>query len=315
MRQGADPAADAARADSPADPGPGPGPIHHLRAGRITDRPAPCVTARPAPGDATVEIAFSLDAALVDVFPTTLRSVTFHTSAPLRITLLTRGIDGTTVAALSRAAPDVAVAWFPAEALHYAPLQLLGHTTISTMDRLWLPRLVDWTDRMVYLDIDVALTADIALLHGLDLGGRPLAARPSLHPDWRTGMAIATTLLARLPPATAAAFTAEFGGPEGLAFPCFNAGVLLLDLAALRAGDFSGHTLRLAATYGIHDQYAINLFCRGNFTPLPPTWNHFVGQEELADPALIHYAGLRKPWLPGPCPRRDAWQRHRPAAG
>lgn len=281
--------------------------VLHFRAGRA----APS----PAPGDGALEVAFSLDAALVDVFPTTLRSLTAHTVVPLRVTLLTRGIGPRSVAAISRDAPGIAVAWFAAEALHYPPLDLLGHTTISTMDRLWLPRVMGWADRVVYLDIDVAVQDDIRPLHDRDLEGRPLAARPSLHPDWRTGTALAAALVPRLPAEAAAAFHDEFGPPAAMGFPCFNAGVLVLDLVALRAGDFTRHTLRLARDYRLHDQHALNLFCRGRFAPLEPRWNHFVGQETLADPAIIHYAGLRKPWLPAPCPLGEAWLRHRTARG
>jgi len=196
--------------------------VVHFRAGRA----APS----PAPGDGALEVAFSLDAALVDVFPTTLRSLTAHTVVPLRVTLLTRGIDAAAVAAISRDQPDVAVAWFAAEGLRYPPLELLGHTTISTMDRLWLPRIVGWADRVVYLDIDVAVQDDIRPLHDRDLEGRPLAARPSLHPDWRTGTALAAALVPRLPAEAAAAFHDEFGPPAAMGFPCFNAGVLVLDL-------------------------------------------------------------------------------------
>lgn len=277
--------------------------VQHLRGG-LTIPP-------PASRDGALEVAFAVDAALLGIFPITLRSVTVNSESPLRVTLLTRGTSYPAIAALSREFPKVHFAWFDADRIRYPLVHLLPHTTTSTLDRIWLPRIIEWAARVIYLDVDVAVQTDLRPLYERDLSGRGLAGRTSLMADWRTGAALAAEHLPRLSRRARAAFRAEFGSHKSMRFACFNAGVLVLDLDALRECDFTGQTLRLVRDYGLNDQYAINFFCRGDFDPLEPTWNHFVGQENFADPAIVHYVGPKKPWLATPCAHRDAWLRYR----
>ena len=71
----------------------------------------------------------------------------------------------------------------PCDAIAYhsagRPQRLPTRITISTLDRLILPHLLDEVDRVVYVDIDTLVLGDICRLAATDLAGRPIAARDS----------------------------------------------------------------------------------------------------------------------------------------
>ena len=153
-------------------------------------------------------------------------------------------------------------------------------------------------DRVVYLDADVLVLEPLAALWATDLGGAPLAAvanvvEPAQHGHVRDL------------------------GLDPTAY--FNAGVLLMDLAALRAGDAVRHLTEFAAANAARlswfDQDALNVTFAGSWLALHPRWNaqnslwswgewaaELFGSEEWAEatsrPAIVHFEGpaVCKPW-------------------
>jgi lipopolysaccharide biosynthesis glycosyltransferase len=75
-----------------------------------------------------------------------------------------------------------------------------------------------------------------------------------------------------------------------------NAGVLVLDLGRMRRDDFTRRSLALVETYGLHDQDAMLAYAGPDRQALDPHWNALPVQEEVADPGLIHWAAMGKPW-------------------
>ena len=154
--------------------------------------------------------------------------------------------------------------------------------------------------KVIYLDCDLIVRADIRGMWDFDMQGKPLAAVPDFgimasSKDWKKKQ---VSLGVK---------------PDDL---YFNSGVLVVDLDAWRANDAGRRIERLAAEhdYQHHDQDALNEFFYRNWTPLPlrwnvipPVWYLFLkvlvrarfrrpAIEARQNIAILHYAGGYKPW-------------------
>jgi lipopolysaccharide biosynthesis glycosyltransferase len=184
--------------------------------------------------------------------------------------------------------PDEAVAGFPIE----------GFTLKATWYRVFLPELAPEVDRVVYLDADVLVLDDLGELWRTELGDHLLAAVTNLH-QWD-----------------------HAGRPEAIGLPAgveyFNAGVLLLDLARMRAEGTSralrSFAIENAERLDWRDQDALNLVLGRRRLPLHPRWNVMSSillfpwagdvfgeravREARESPAIRHFEGpaLNKPW-------------------
>ncbi|KAI0637646.1 glycosyl transferase [Trametes polyzona] len=140
-------------------------------------------------------------------------------------------------------------------------------------------------ERVLYLDADVLVRGDLKELWNTDLQGHPLAAVPDVgYPMGHDGMKRA---------------------------PYFNAGVLLMDLAAIRSNIGDLHAL--AATMKdskMKDQDALNAHFEGRWLPLGLRWNaqglgtyatyrtpdrDALSLDEMEDPKIVHFTGALHP--------------------
>lgn len=167
-------------------------------------------------------------------------------------------------------------------------------------------------DRVIYLDCDLVVRHDLGPLWSQSLDGAPVAAVRD----------------ARIVSIGAP------GGPPSRALgvdptnPYFNAGVMLTNLDAWRQEDVGPRALAMLSAHTIPqlDQGALNAVFSGRWLRLPPKWNlqgsHFVERNNFAwtveptveleaayaDPAIVHFSGLSKPWNPRCAhPHRDDW--------
>ena len=179
-----------------------------------------------------------------------------------------------------------------------------GRPSSATYWRLLLAHLLEDVDRLIYLDADLIVRHDLGALWATELGAAPLAA---VTDPWM---------------ATIPSTRDEF--PEGY----FNAGVLLLDLERWREERLSDRCISeiarlqyLAELSGggpashQYDQMPLNMAVRGRWHALSPTWNYTsyltprlareldlppaLLAEIQADPAIVHFLGSHKPWVPG----------------
>lgn len=166
--------------------------------------------------------------------------------------------------------------------------------TISTMDRLLLPHLLDDVDRVVYLDIDTLVLDDVCRLARTDLAGQPIAARDSNvseASEWRAAAR-------RLTGARSLELQRRMGFRHGYGHAALNAGVLVLDLDRMRRDDFTRTYLAWIEAYGLHDQDIMLAYAGPDRCILEPRWNALPVHEDVPDPAVIHWASLGKPWQP-----------------
>ncbi len=269
---------------------------------------------------ATCHVAFAVDQKMAMPLGVTIAGVLDHLAADVQATLhvMTVGLSTATrsrldrvVAKRSDAGRRHSIHVHRVDESDVAHLPLIRHLGIATYLRLLLPSVLPEVQKVVYLDADLLVRADVSELASIDLQGCPVAAVPSLWGE-------------RLGDARALQYCVadEELSPDAL---LFNAGVLVLDLdawrcegASRRAMQFIKHhcnSLRNA------DQDAINAIFADRILPLPPRWNAVAapghGVARMPDPvvrrliedlrptaqapaspveAIIHFCGRHKPW-------------------
>lgn len=199
------------------------------------------------------------------------------------------------------------VAWVPLDPSRLVGLPVWGRMPAVTYARLMIGELLPTSCRRVlWLDADVVLTRDVGELWDEELGATVMAAVQDLVvPYAKSALGIQRHHALGVDPET----------------PYFNAGVMLIDLAAWRARHVAERAIEYLRTGWRHvtlwDQEGLNIALRGAWRPLDPRWNviasvsgrRFFTPEHLderryldsvRDPWLVHFAGTWKPWLLAP---------------
>ena len=155
-------------------------------------------------------------------------------------------------------------------------------------------------ERIIYLDCDLLVYADIAEMWNIDMQGKPVAATCDL------GIMASGRIRKQKHKQIGLSFDA----------PYFNAGVLMMDLKKWREGNYAADIIKLASEnqFSNHDQDALNKFFMYNWQEIPlkwdvipPVFNLFTkiltkpdlrkkAIEAKLNPAIFHYAGGYKPW-------------------
>lgn len=158
--------------------------------------------------------------------------------------------------------------------------------TKTTYFRLFIPELYPQYDKVLYLDTDIVILSDIADLYNKDIENNLVAAAPD---DVIQTIEIFQEYVEKV------VGVADYHN-------YFNAGVLLMNLDALRKFRFQEKFLYLLETVKFsvaQDQDYLNRLCKGRVKLIENTWNRMpiggdtVKREELN---LIHYNLAFKPW-------------------
>lgn len=233
-----------------------------------------------------MHIVFTVDSAYAIPAAVAIQSAIRHTSGRVTLYIVDLGLsssDRTRLQHLVDASPDVTMVFLslPAD----DPLGGMGATwaKIAAISKSILP-----VERVLYLDADVLVRADLRTLWEIDLGGKPVGATPDVgypmgHPDMERG-------------------------------PYFNAGVLLLDLVQIRTTLPELIKVSLQCQHALHkDQDALNIVFRGIWHALDLRWNAqglgtyadsvYTDRDVLdlsamrTDPAIVHFTGPVNPGM------------------
>ncbi|MGD9723648.1 MAG: glycosyltransferase family 8 protein [Pirellulales bacterium] len=241
--------------------------------------------------------------------------------ATLQIYLLDAGIHDETKERLRRSWPAgrYRIEYLRVDDSALAGMPVSGHVNLVSYYRILIPRLLPrHVDRVIYLDADLIVRGDLARLWQCDLADRLcLAAQDCAAPYMDSSQVLPNYR-----------GCAEFLGAArpvpnfrelGLsaAAPYFNAGVLLVNLAAWRAADLPRQLLACLAQNENHvrwwDQYAMNVVLAGQWGPLDMRWNQgshayaYPSWEQSPfdrerydqlrdDPYIVHFTTRHKPW-------------------
>jgi lipopolysaccharide biosynthesis glycosyltransferase len=190
------------------------------------------------------------------------------------------------------------------------------HISAATLLRLRLPEVIE--GRVLYLDGDTLVRADVAPLFFTDLDGQPVGAAPDPAavrseaamqwrnlPWWRPGHMRFMWHLQSLGMRRPGAY--------------FNAGVMVMDCARIRALglDTAMADADAAGRYHLRDQDHLNVVFRDRVTLIDPAWNAIWGNQRTGgrplppldvdrfaasrrDPRILHFTGAGKPWTAPP---------------
>ena len=194
------------------------------------------------------------------------------------------------------AAWPVRVEWIQETLARYAGLPLWGRMTAATYAKLDLAELLPaGTGRAIWLDCDLVVTSDLTRLWNEPLNDHLLLAVPD---ELVTSVA-----------ATGGVFAYQTLGLKPDA-PYFNAGVMMLDLAAWKRERVRERALEYLHAHGdevyFWDQEALNVAAAGRWGALDARWNlnasvPIAGRDmrlfaSATAPWVVHYTGQLKPW-------------------
>lgn len=156
----------------------------------------------------------------------------------------------------------------------------------TTYFRLFIPELYPQYDKALYLDSDITILSDIADLYHIDIEDNLVAAAPD---DVIQAIEVFQDYAEKV------VGVAKYQN-------YFNAGILLMNLDALRKFNFQEKFLYLLETVKFsvaQDQDYLNRLCKGRVKLFPNTWNRMpIGGDTVPreDLHLIHYNLAFKPW-------------------
>lgn len=260
-----------------------------------------------------VPVVFCTDENYAKYFAVALRSLIDSSSAENNydVLLLQSKCSERTLDALSEIVkpfPNFSLRFFDADATCAKVAQkfyVSRHFTPAAYFRLFLPELLPHHEKVLYLDVDVAVFGDVSEVFKTDMGDAFLAGADDplvyLKREWGGGCP------RRILTSKGEVKTGRY----------VNSGVLLFNLAQMRREQVQAKMIEVAASENLkhHDQDVLNLVCDGRIVRLSPEWNFaghrmdFVEQRSfLPDAAeelsrilrersykVVHYTG-DKPW-------------------
>ncbi|MDP9221476.1 MAG: hypothetical protein M3P23_13200, partial [Actinomycetota bacterium] len=258
-------------------------------------------------GPDVTDVVLCFDQNLTAQTPVMLESLVANASGPLRLWVVSRGLEEPYQKWLAEAFPTVPMTFLPFDHVAYGTVgRVPGRITISTMDRLLLPELLTDVDRVLYIDIDTLVLGDVCELFRTDLGGAPLAARDSVVSgvgEWRN-------VGKHLSEVKSLEVQRRLGAQHGFTYEALNAGVLLLDLRRMRLDRFTATYLGWVQQYGLNDQDVMLAYSGPDRLVLDPSWNALPYLEAVRDPKIIHWAAGGKPWWAQLAPYQDIWREY-----
>lgn len=169
------------------------------------------------------------------------------------------------------------------------------HFNLNNYSRLCGPDLCQHLERMIYLDCDIVVLADITDLFNFELNGNPIGAIPHVQLPYQD------------------IFRKNFQVEGEDTY--FNSGVILIDNLSWRQNQYSKTVLQCCientGNLIFADQDALNAVFWQNYCHLPGVWNvearlyqeKLLGlpqneeiTQRIQNPKIIHYTGSDKPW-------------------
>jgi lipopolysaccharide biosynthesis glycosyltransferase len=240
-----------------------------------------------------------------------LDSIVTHASRPIRAFVLCREHTQADFERMAVLFPTVSFVWLPTDGVDYGSLRgLLTYTTVATMDRLLLPELLPEVTRIIHHDLDALCLTDLAKLFDVELGGTPIAG--CRQPQLKTISGFAGFMRKSEKftgnPQRGREFLRLSHARHTFDFEILNAGIMLLDLAVMRADKFCEEFLPYVERFGMNDQGVINAYVGGNRVEVDRGWNWRPWLGTIPEPKIAHWAGPFKPWHKNWVYGRDLWR-------
>lgn len=181
-------------------------------------------------------------------------------------------------------------------------LYTCAYFSVEMYYRLWIPEIFKEYDKVLYLDCDILVRADVAELFNYDLGDNYIGACRDVFPKSQVNVVASDMYV--------------------------NSGVIMFNVPAWLENNLSEKCVETVKKYRqlvYPDQDVLNLVCNGKIYYFDFYWNVMIGSlmqtpkniclseknkeaflnsQKTPDKAkIIHYTSDRKPWKPSFCPR------------
>lgn len=183
-----------------------------------------------------------------------------------------------------------------------------GHISIAACYRLFIPDICSKYKRILYLDCDLVVDADVAELYHADIKEKSIGA--VIDKDESMDNCELSEYLQK---------TLPFLNAESY----FNSGVILFDIKKCQIDEIAQKAPILLEKYTnlkFTDQDILNILLQNKVEFLPFTWNSMWGQRAgninnfdiplLGDKKIIHYTGSTKPWDLWPIPLSEVFWKY-----
>jgi lipopolysaccharide biosynthesis glycosyltransferase len=251
-----------------------------------------------AESNSHLQLGFALDQNLVKYLPTVLKSIESNTEATADVHVFCRGFNSDLLKQMSTKFQKFNFHFYSFDSVDYGKkVKTLKHITVSTMDRLLVPELLSDLDKLIYLDTDILVRADLAELNALDFGDCVLIGKASTSDLWSDLTKITLQASKKMSFEMAANFNREMLiNNDVFNTTPVNAGVIVMNLAAMRNDSFSEKYLYLVEHCSLNDQDVLNIYAGNRIRHLPIEWNFIPSQDVADSPKIVHWAGPAKPW-------------------
>lgn len=229
---------------------------------------------------------------------TTILSIVKNTSSFIAFYILDGGIlksNKKKILSLQKKHKNFSVEFINMKRFELNKFPEIKHYTTNAFSRYFIPELKPDLGKVLYLDVDIIVTGDIAELYNQDLGEYYLGAILEDYCPFNY------TYLKKICP----------GYKGGCNY--FNSGVLVMDLDGFRRHNIAQKlvetTTRLNDLLNCPDQDVLNLIFENNFKKIDYKFNFFSGHEKYVDESgkkellearenhlILHFTG-GKPWL------------------
>ncbi|MDR1127242.1 MAG: DUF4422 domain-containing protein [Treponema sp.] len=192
----------------------------------------------------------------------------------------------------------------------YSDIYISRHLTYETYYRFFILDIFEGYDKILYLDCDMVVNADVAELFEADLTGKYIGAvRDS---DFIISANLPHLDVLHEDTVRALKFSAEE------TYGYFNAGLILFNIAEIKRDFTTEKMFAVAAArqWSYHDQDTLNSLFKGKVHYFDSAWNLFwyaidersflIGEEPavvnewitdaIKEPKLVHFTGAVKPW-------------------
>lgn len=166
------------------------------------------------------------------------------------------------------------------------------HITVMTYCRLLLLDLLESYSKVVYLDSDVIVNEDVAILYNWNLTGKMIAgARDSVMAGWDNIDVDSKGIMDEKYRKEQYNYNVNELGISNV-FDYFNAGIIVMNLEEFRKKYTSKDLLMIAASknWKWFDQDVLNKLCYGKSVILPQKWNLMCHNEEAEGDAAERMA-------------------------
>lgn len=268
---------------------------------------------KPAFKKDNIPVVFAANNGFVPMFATCLQSLLNHTNKDYNYDIILIQSDvswenADTLQSIVKPYKNVSLRLFDASRLLAGyELKANAHISVETYYRFLIQSAMPGYHKVLYLDCDIIVNADVADLYKIDLGDNMLAA--TRDPDFLGQINGANK-------ETMEYVKSDFKMKDPYNY--FQAGVLLFNEDEMRKAHTLDEWLTFASTpYRYNDQDVLNLYCEGRVKYLDMSWNMIVDHAHErfskvivhapkaiidewraahAAPKIIHYAGFLKPW-------------------